>query len=145
MEKCYKHVALDFLAVREITHRGIKLANILYNLPQEGGDSYCFQLGDFGLCSRLADAKTTVVEETLNVLHYTSKPHVIHDKALRSLSYGSSCSQYIAERCAPIIWTFQLSDQATKSNERSMVEGESRTSWHGRTYELRKPSGSRPG
>ncbi len=47
--------AIDYLAAAGVVHRDLKPENILYT-SQNG--SYCFQLGDFGLCNRIKSAVT---------------------------------------------------------------------------------------
>ena len=54
--------ALDCLAYNSIIHRDVKPENILY-VSQPGG-RYRFQLGDFGLCNRVVDAKTLAGSHT---------------------------------------------------------------------------------
>lgn len=48
--------ALDCIAWKGIVHRDVKPENILYISQPDG--QYQFQLGDFGLCNRIADAAT---------------------------------------------------------------------------------------
>ncbi|KAL1961432.1 hypothetical protein VTO42DRAFT_160 [Malbranchea cinnamomea] len=47
--------ALDFIASRNIIHRDVKPANILYKLTRDR--RYIFQLGDFGLCNTTFNAR----------------------------------------------------------------------------------------
>lgn len=49
--------ALDFLSFKDIKHRDVKPANVLYTCQ---GDQYQFQLGDFGLCNRALNATSQV-------------------------------------------------------------------------------------
>ncbi|KAJ5350118.1 hypothetical protein N7541_007845 [Penicillium brevicompactum] len=50
--------ALKFLAEKKIIHRDVKPENILFTLSSNG--KYHFQLGDFGLCSRINHARSFV-------------------------------------------------------------------------------------
>ncbi|KAJ5158879.1 uncharacterized protein N7500_008530 [Penicillium coprophilum] len=52
-------MAIHFLAENGIVHRDVKPENILYTMLRSG-NSILFQLGDFGLCNRTVDARSSV-------------------------------------------------------------------------------------
>ncbi|KAJ8062011.1 hypothetical protein OCU04_009793 [Sclerotinia nivalis] len=70
--------ALDFIACKGIVHRDVKPDNILFISQPEG--QYQFHLGDFGLCNRIADAKTfagTSIYMAPEMLHGGAQTHKV--------------------------------------------------------------------
>ena len=75
--------ALDCIAWKGIVHRDVKPENILYISQPDG--QYQFQLGDFGLCSRIVDVATFAGSQLYMAPEMFQEGHQTHKADVWSL------------------------------------------------------------